>query len=92
MRLDQIGSAARLATKLTSLKERRDTWAKVDLTNATVTRRLNGTASSEPRSLPMLDEDANMHSAIVAAIIGEYDKRITETESELTRLGVEVLL
>lgn len=87
MKLTDISDAHRLNAKLTSLKERRDTWAKVDVTGNAVARRINANGSS-PDRLPMLDDDAQMSDAIVEAIIGEYNKRIASTETDLKDLGV----
>ena len=67
MRLTDINDAARLNTKLTSLKERRDTWAKVDVSGNAVARRINANGSS-PDRLPMVDDDAQMSDAIVEAM------------------------
>jgi hypothetical protein len=90
MRLDQLGSAARLATKMSSLKERREAWAAVDLTNATVARRINDNNTHDPNRIPSLDDDIDMHQAIVEAIIAEYDLRINTTVGELVQMGVEL--
>jgi hypothetical protein len=87
MRLTDISDASRLATKHTSLKERRDAWAKLEAISSAVSRRINANGSS-PDRLPMLDDDAQMSDALVEAIVGEYNKRITATENELKELGV----
>ena len=90
MKLTDISDAHRLNAKLTSLKERRDTWAKVEAAgNTAVARRINANGSS-PDRLPMLDDDPQMHDAIVEAIVAEYNRRIAATENELKQLGVEL--
>ena len=89
MRFADIDRANRLASKLTSLQERRGTWTAVGLTGTAVARRINANGSS-PDRLPMLDDDEDMHCAIVKAIIDEYATRIAATEAELKELGVEL--
>ena len=89
MRLDQINSAARLATKLASLKERREAWTKVNMNDAFTARRFNANGSLTVGQIPMIDDDSAMHRAIVQAIIAEYTRRIEDAASELGRMGVE---
>lgn len=89
MKFSDINDAGRLAAKMTGLKARRDAWAKVDVNDTIITRRINANESTSDR-LPMLDDDATMHDAIVSAIVVEYVKRIAATEAELKELGVEL--
>jgi hypothetical protein len=89
MKLTQIGDADRLARKLSGLKTNRNLWSQVDLTNSIVPQRINDGALS-PNRLPGLDDDLDMHQAIVEAIIKEYDDRINAVTNDLVQMGVEL--
>ena len=89
MKLTQIGDADRLARKLQKLQECRVLWSQVDLTDSLIPQRINGEARS-PHRLPTLDDDLDMHQAIVEAIIAEYDTRINSITNELVQMGVEL--
>ena len=89
MKLTQIGDADRLARKLQKLKDSRKMWSEVDLTDSLVTQRINSEARS-PHRLPTLDDDLDMHQALVEAIVAEYDERINTITNELIQMGVEL--
>jgi hypothetical protein len=89
MKLTQIGDADRLARKLSGLKTNRKEWSEVDLTVSLVPQRINSEARS-PHRLPGLDDDLDMHQAIVEAVIKEYDDRINSITNELVQMGVEL--
>lgn len=89
MKLTQIGDADRLARELSGLKTSRGEWSEVDLTDSLVPQRINSEARS-PHRLPSLDNDLDMHQAIVEAIIAEYDTRINAVTNELVQMGVEL--
>ena len=87
MRLEQIGEADRLARKLQSLRATREQWSKVSLTDSLVAQRINHNSGS---GLPMLDDDKEMHIALVNAILKEYDTRINVTTNDLVQMGVQI--
>ena len=87
MKLEQIGDADRLARKLQSLRATRDQWLKVSLTNSLVSRRINHNSGS---GLPILDDDKEMHIALVNAILKEYATRINIITNDLVQMGVQL--
>ena len=90
MKLTDISDASRLATKLTSLTERRAAWEAFDVNTAILPRRINANGGSMTDRLPGIDDDMAMHSAIAHAIVAEYDRRVAATKAELKDLGVEL--
>lgn len=83
MHINQLSNAHSLASTLAQLTWHRDRWATVNLLELDTAKSL-----AHYDNLPTIIIDAEMHSMIVQAVVGEYDRRIVSAKAELEKLGV----